>query len=247
MDEGKCDAYNERMHKSTVAEIRARFDHDVERFSNLETGQSATMDAALALELVAQTAATVTPKATHVLDLGCGAGNYTLKLLQALPGLNCTLVDLSQPMLERAEQRVSAATTGRVTPLQADLRELPLAPKSVDIVLAAAVLHHLRTDDEWEAVFSALHTVLRPGGALWIFDLVEHSHPTVQALQWERYGAYLTGFKGEGYREQVFAYIEKEDTPKPLLWQCALLERVGFASVDILHKNGPFAAFGAIK
>jgi tRNA (cmo5U34)-methyltransferase len=233
--------------KSTVEEIRERFDADVERFSNLETGQTATMDAALALELIALTAAAVTPGARHVLDLGCGAGNYTLKQLQFLPNLDCTLVDLSQPMLDRAKERVSAATAGKVTTLQADLRALSLAPESVDIVLAAAVLHHLRTPEEWEAVFAALHATLRPGGALWIFDLVEHADPIVQALQWERYGAYLTEFKGEGYREQVFAYIAKEDTPAPLLWQCDLLARVGFSRVDILHKNGPFAAFGAIK
>ena len=31
--------------KSTVEEIRRRFDADVERFSNLETGQSATAEA----------------------------------------------------------------------------------------------------------------------------------------------------------------------------------------------------------
>ena len=235
------------MHKSTIEEIRARFDADVERFSNLETGQTATMDAALALELMAQTAAAVTPHATHVLDLGCGAGNYTLKLLASLPDLNCTLVDLSQPMLTRAHERVSAATTGDVATLQADLRTLSLTPESVDIILVAAVLHHLRESSEWEAVFAALHAALRPGGALWIFDMVLHTDPTVQKLQWERYGAYLVGLKGESYRDQVFAYIEKEDTPRPLLWQCALLERVGFSRVDILHKNGPFAAFGAIK
>jgi tRNA (cmo5U34)-methyltransferase len=39
--------------KSTTEEIRARFDRDVERFSRLETGQQATMDAPLVLELVA--------------------------------------------------------------------------------------------------------------------------------------------------------------------------------------------------
>ena len=44
--------------KSTVEEIRLRFDADVERFSNLETGQSATVDAPLAMALVAQAAAT---------------------------------------------------------------------------------------------------------------------------------------------------------------------------------------------
>ena len=249
LDTRQACAYNSGMNrpKSTVEEIRVRFDADVERFSNLETGQTATMDAALALELIAQTAAAVTPSARYVLDLGCGAGNYTLKLLTFLPNLNCTLVDLSQPMLTRAQERVSVATTGKVTTLQTDLRSLHLAPESVDIVLAAAVLHHLRTPEEWEAVFVALYAALRPGGALWIFDLVEHADPTIQALQWQRYGQYLTEFKGPDYREQVFAYIAQEDTPAPLLWQCTLLERVGFSRVDILHKNGPFAAFGAIK
>jgi tRNA (cmo5U34)-methyltransferase len=235
------------MTKSTVDEIRARFDADVERFSNLETGQTATMDAALALELIAQTAAVVTPNARQLLDLGCGAGNYTLKQLQFLPNLDCTLVDLSLLMLNRAKERVSAATAGTVTMLQSDLRTLHLTPNSVDIILAAAVLHHLRDESEWEEVFAALYTALRPGGALWIFDLVEHTDTTVQALQWQRYGAYLTEFKSDAYREQVFAYIAKEDTPRPLLWQCDLLARVGFSRVDILHKNGPFAAFGAIK
>jgi glycerol uptake facilitator-like aquaporin len=37
--------------KSTVDEIRQRFDADVERFSNLDTGQSATVDAPLVYAL----------------------------------------------------------------------------------------------------------------------------------------------------------------------------------------------------
>jgi tRNA (cmo5U34)-methyltransferase len=42
-------------------------------------------------------------------------------------------------------------------------------------VLAAAVLHHLRADQEWRDVFAAFHRALRPGGSLWVFDLVESS------------------------------------------------------------------------
>src|SRR3954454_22293570 len=101
--------------KSAVDEIRRRFDADVERFSNLKTGQSATVDAPLALALVAEAAAATTPHARHVLDVGCGAGNYTLKLLERLPGLDPTLVDLSRPMLDRAAGRVGRATIGQVT------------------------------------------------------------------------------------------------------------------------------------
>src|ERR1700676_1657023 len=110
--------------KSTVNEIRQRFDADVERFSNLETGQSATVDAPLAMTLVAQAAAATTPHARHVLDVGCGAGNYTLKLLEHVPNLDVTLIDLSQQMLDRARERVSRATTGRISISQGDIRQV---------------------------------------------------------------------------------------------------------------------------
>lgn len=39
--------------KSSISEIQARFDKDVERFADLETGQAATVDAPLAMELIA--------------------------------------------------------------------------------------------------------------------------------------------------------------------------------------------------
>jgi tRNA (cmo5U34)-methyltransferase len=233
--------------KSTVEEIRRRFDADVERFSNLETGQSATVDAPLVLALVAEAAAATTPHARHVLDVGCGAGNYTLKLLERLPNLAATLIDLSQPMLERAGERVSRATSGRITIIQGDIREVNLPAGEFDIVLAAAVLHHLRTDEEWQAVHAAFHRALRPGGSVWVFDLVESSIPAVQGLMRRRYGEYLTRLKDEAYREHVFAYVEREDTPRPLLFQLDLLRQVGFAQVEVLHKNVCFAAFGAVK
>lgn len=232
--------------KSTVEEIRQRFDADVERFSNLETGQSATIDAPLAMVLVAQAAAATTPRARHVLDVGCGAGNYTLKLLELLPNLDVTLIDLSRPMLDRAAERVRPATAGTVTTIQGDVREVELPGGTVDIILAAAVLHHLREDSEWRAVFAAFHRALRPGGSLWVFDLVESSIPAVQQLMRRRYGEYLTGLKDKSYRDHVFAYVEKEDTPRPLLFQLDLLREVGFAQIEVLHKNVCFAAFGAV-
>ncbi len=233
--------------KSSVEEIRQRFDADVERFSNLQTGQSATIDAPLAMELVAQAAAVVTPQAKHVVDVGCGAGNYTLKLLEQVPNLDVTLIDLSQPMLDRAVQRVQTQTKGRVTCIQGDIREISLPESGCDVILAAAVLHHLRTDAEWEHVFSSFHRTLRPGGSIWIFDLIESSIGAVQSLMWKRYGDYLVNFKDEAYRDHVYAYIEQEDTPRPLMYQLDLLRKVGFQQVEILHKNSCFAAFGALK
>jgi len=233
--------------KSTVEEIRQRFDSDVERFSNLATGQSATVDAPLAMALVAEAAAAATPHARAVLDIGCGAGNYTLKLLEHLPALEVTLVDLSRPMLDRAVVRIAEAGVQSVTALQGDIRQIALPDGGFDIVLASAVLHHLRTDDEWRTVFAAVHRALRPGGSFWIFDLVDSSIPAVGDLMRRKYAEYLTAFRGEAYRDEVFAYVDREDTPKPLTFQLQLLRAAGFREIEVLHKHLCFAAFGALR
>ncbi|QNN25309.1 class I SAM-dependent methyltransferase [Planctomycetales bacterium ZRK34] len=233
--------------KSTVDEIRARFDADVERFSNLETGQVAAQDSAKCMAMIARAAAAVCPEGRDLLDIGCGAGNYSLMLLKQRPGVNVTLVDLSRPMLDRAQQRVGEATAGSVNTLQGDVREVDLGAGRYDWILAAAVLHHLRSDAEWVDVFTRLHAALRPGGSLWIYDMVEHESAPVGTMMQSDYGDYLVSLKDAAYRDHVFDYIQQEDTPRPLTFQMELMRSVGFTNIDVLHKNTCFAAFGGIR
>src|ERR1700733_5960030 len=168
--QGKKNMATPLANKSTLEEIRLRFDQDVERFSNLETGQQATIDAPLVLDLVAQTCARHLRPQSTVVDLGCGAGNFTLRVLQEVAKLHCHLVDLSRPMLDRAEQRIRAGGASSVQTYQSDLRALSFAEGSVDCILASAVLHHLRDDQDWRSAFRRFHTWLKPGGRLYVSD-----------------------------------------------------------------------------
>ncbi|MBB5351589.1 tRNA (cmo5U34)-methyltransferase [Haloferula luteola] len=229
--------------KSSLDEIRARFDADVDRFSQLETGQQATLDAPLVLDRVAHTASTHLRSGDRLLDLGCGAGNFTLRVMQECGTMDCTLVDLSTPMLERARKRVADAGATAIHTLASDLRDLELPENSFDAILAGAVLHHLREDDDWSHVFRQLHRWLRPGGRLYVADLVEFDDPRVQAKMWQNYGDYLTTLGGEDYRDRVFAYIDQEDSPRSLPYQIRLLEQCGFSHWDILHRNSVFACY----
>jgi len=235
------------MNKSTVAEIRERFDNDVERFSNLDTGQVSTIDADISLELITSAAARIKPDAVHILDLGCGAGNYTLKMLSKLPNLNCTLIDLSGPMLQRAQERVSKETTGKVQIIQGDIRDIDLPDDHFDIMLAGAVLHHLREDEDWEFVFTKLFNALNKGGCLMIADLITQDTELLNDFTWEKYGDYLEKIGGADYRKKVLDYVAKEDSPRSLNFQMDLMKRIGFESVEILHKHVCFAAYGGIK
>ncbi|KRD61547.1 methyltransferase type 11 [Flavobacterium sp. Root935] len=235
------------MKKSTIEEIKERFDKDVERFSNLETGQVATIDATISLELITEASKRIVPNAATVLDVGCGAGNYTLKMLSKVPNLSCTLVDLSLPMLDKAFERVSAETNGKVIVKQGDIREIDLEENSFDIILAGAVLHHLRDDQDWETTFTKLFKLLKPGGCLMISDLITQDTDLLNEYTWQIYGEYLEGIGGAVYRKNVFDYIAKEDTPRSMNYQLDLMKKVGFSKVEILHKNMCFGAFGGIK
>jgi tRNA (cmo5U34)-methyltransferase len=234
--------------KSTLTEIERRFDNDVERFSNLETGQVSTIDAALAMELITEAALAATPAIGKTLDIGCGAGNNTIKLLRAYAGsFDCDLNDLSLPMLDRARQRVSGETDGKISVIHGDFRAAKLSDESYDIILAAAVLHHLRDDQDWVDTFTKIFHLLKPGGSFWVTDLVSHENGHVHELMWRRYGDYLETKGGKDYKNKVFDYIDKEDSPRPVTFQLDLMRKIGFQSVDILHKNSCFSAFGGIK
>jgi tRNA (cmo5U34)-methyltransferase len=233
--------------KASNEEITARFDHDVERFSNQETGQQTTIDAPITMELCTEAARYINPQANELLDIGCGAGNYTLSMLGKIPNLNCTLNDLSMPMLEKAKERVTKQTHGKITVMHDDMRNLDLPDNHFDIVLAAATFHHLRDDADWELVFTKIYKMLKPGGSLWISDLITHGSAPVNKLFEDKYRTYLETLGGVEYGKKVFDYIAYEDTPRSLNYQLALLSKVGFTTTEILHKNSCFAAFGAIK
>ena len=233
--------------KSTVEEIRARFDHDVERFSNLDTGQQAVIDAPLVLELIAQACQRHLKPDDTMLDVGCGAGNFTLRVLREVGPLHCHLADLSQPMLTCAEQRVRAGLAASVETHHSDLRELSFQQNSFDCILASAVLHHLRDDEDWAASFARFHRWLKPGGRLYVTDLAYFELPDVQELMWDRYGRYLESFAGKDGRDKIVAIIEKEDSPRSLPYQLDLLKSTGFSKYDVLHRNSVFACYFGVR
>lgn len=235
--------------KSSLKEIEARFDKDVDRFSNLETGQATTVDALFNLELITDGIAHSHPQLTELLDIGCGAGNYTVKLLSKLQSNpNVILSDLSKPMLEKATDRIKSLTKGKVNQVQGDFRSMDLQGKTVDCIIATAVLHHLRDDADWESSFRKLFGLLKPGGSLWIFDLVAHDEQSIHHLMYEqRYGDFLISLRDKAYRDHVFDYIDHEDSPRSTLYQVDMLRKVGFDRVEILHKHLCFASFVAYK
>jgi tRNA (cmo5U34)-methyltransferase len=168
-------------------------------------------------------------------------------MLSKIPNLECSLLDLSRPMLNKAYERVTSQTANNVRIIQNDIRTAPLQEKYFDIILAGAVLHHLRDDNDWEQVFTKIYKLLKPNGCLMISDLIIQDTDTLTKYTWECYEKYLNKIGGEEYGQKVLDYIRKEDSPRSINYQIELMKQVGFSSIEILHKNICFAAFGRVK
>ena len=227
--------------------IRRNFDQQVDRFSNIETGQTTAIDSPLCMELVSRSALLLNPDAKSIMDLGCGGGNYAVKVASLLPDVDCTLVDISANMLERAVERVAEIISGKVTALHGDYRELDLGENQYDVITAGTTLHHLRGDEEWVLVFSKIHRALKPGGTFWINDIVIGETNEITQMMLDGWVSIL---RKQVSQEEVDMYLdryESEDTPRTLSYQIDLLKQVGFQETFVLHKHFNFAAFGARK
>ncbi len=98
----------------------------------------------------------VTPGET-VLDLGCGAGEFSAALVSA--GAAPIAVDVAAEALRRAR----AGLAGLDTRLWAPGEPLPVPDASVDVVWAGEVIEHVADVAPW---LSEVRRVLRPRGTL---------------------------------------------------------------------------------
>lgn len=233
--------------KISVEELERQFDNDVERFSNEQTGQTTTVDASLVLSMVEQSILRFCPQAKKMCDIGCGAGNFSLRIARKLPDLQLTLLDLSSAMLDRAETRLRAENFVVEETIKSDIAVASLPENRFDVVVAAASLHHLRTRQDWENVFERIYRSLKIGGSFWMWDLIRHENDAVESVQQERYAEYLTQLRDADYQRHVFEYIERSDSPETLSFLIETLCSVGFCNIDIIHKNVVFAALVAVK
>jgi tRNA (cmo5U34)-methyltransferase len=76
-----------------------------------------------------------------------------------------------------------------------------------------------------------------------VWDIATFDHPAIHKVMWQRFGDYFKSIKGPEYRDNVFAYIDKEDAPRSLAFQLRLLADTGFTEFEVLHRNCVFACY----
>jgi ubiquinone/menaquinone biosynthesis C-methylase UbiE len=162
----------------------------------------------------------------RLLDLGGGAGTYTIAFCQASPELTAVLFDLPGP-LALAQTMVSAAgLTDRVTLVAGDFHTDAL-PRGFDLVLLSNILHG-RSEETNQRILREVYRALEPAGELIVRDVLmneDRTSPTFGALF--AVNLLLHSASGRCYTFSEFS---------------GWLAKIGFRDLEVLETNAVLRA-----
>jgi 2-polyprenyl-3-methyl-5-hydroxy-6-metoxy-1,4-benzoquinol methylase len=185
------------------------------------------LDLSLLLRARAALARVDLDSAGSVADLGCATGTFAARL--ARPGRVVTAVDASAESLAELERlHGDLVARGLLEPVHADLTELPLEPRSVDVAFCMEVLEHVHED---ELALREIARVVKPGGVLVLS--VPNSHAAKPLT--ERLGATSV------HREPGPAEHVREGYTEQQLQ--ALLASAGFRPISVRGVGGALYRF----
>ncbi len=184
----------------------------------------------------------------HILDLGCGNGEFVRQLAQTpFRGEYCGL-DFSLPLLEAAD------SNPRPFPInfrQSDLtgNDWPgFYTNPFDLIVSFAVLHHIPSNDLRQQIVAQAASLLRPGGRFVLSNWQFLNSPRLVARiqSWERAGLapsdvdendYLLDWRagGEGLR-----YVHHFDETE----LAALAAIAGFVVLETFYSDGENGRLG---
>ena len=136
------------------------------------------------------------PEGLDVVDLGAGTGRLSCLLAPAARSIRA--LDTSPNMLKVAAARLARRSHHNWTVAVADHRNLPLADRTADLVVSGWSLCYTVLDHpgagrgELDRALAEIRRVLRPGGAIIVFETLGTGYETPHAPEeLRRYFAYL--------------------------------------------------------
>ncbi len=149
-----------------------------------------------------------------ILDVGTGTAQIPIEFCRRPHPPRITGIDLSAEMIRLGRQNVMAAgLQQRITLNQVDAKTLPYEPGSYDAVISNSIVHHI---PQPQAVMAEMVRVLRPGGLLFVRDLLRPAdEATVEQLV-ATYAADENDHQQQLFRQSLHASLTVEEVGEML-------------------------------
>lgn len=219
-------------------------------------------------KLIIKLVKTTQPKPKRLLDLGCGTGTLTLRLVEAFPNTEIIGIDYDPTLIPLAQKRCQRYSN-RVRFIQEDLRLrnwITHVKGKCDAVVSATALHWL-SEKQLVRLYNQLVKLLKSGGIFLNADHAGNSYPPLQQyweshrnqmkkskpLRGEGWGSFwkdylkVLGSNSRSTRRTVLGPWEGIEKGLPLSWHLDTLRQAGFIAFDCFWRCDCDAIYGGIK
>jgi ubiquinone/menaquinone biosynthesis C-methylase UbiE len=175
--------------------------------------------------------ASVIPQGRYekILDMGCGVGQKTIPIADAIPGAEVHAIDLSAPMIKYAHKR--AERMGRKIHFsQQNAERTKFASESFDLIFSTILFHEL-PPDAIRNVVAEIYRTLKPGGLTAHLNLPPYS-------QMSPYNAFLMDWETRNNGEPFWRAFHELDLP-------AIFCEAGFRNIREVAAESKNTGLGA--
>ena len=148
-------------------------------------------------------------------------------------------------MLAQAKQALGQEQGQSIRFVRAGFLSYHHRAEPVDVVITKAALHHL--PDFWKQIaLGNMNSMLKPGGILYIFDVVFHFHPSEYR---EKIRAWIQEFEskaGKEFTQEVEIHIRDEYSTFHWILE-GMLHKAGFAIEQTRIRDGFLTEYHCIK
>lgn len=192
----------------------------------------------------------------RILELGCGTGELSLKILQRCPNAQVIALDYSPRMLQFAQSKIAAAGyQNRWSGIEADFGDWANNPEKFaiggefDACVSSLAIHHLQDEMKFK-LFQQIALSLNPNGCFWNADPTLPETPVlveVYKAAREEWAA-AQGITLAEVRAKVGTSVTQgyssQDQLATLNTHLQMLTQAGFATVAVPWKYYGMAVFG---
>ncbi|MEA5616873.1 class I SAM-dependent methyltransferase [Cronbergia sp. UHCC 0137] len=197
------------------------------------------------------------PKKTHrILELGCGTGELSLKILNRYPNAEIIALDYSPRMIQFSQAKITTAGyEKRWTGIEADFGEWANYPEKLgigtdfDACVSSLAIHHL-TDEMKLKLYQQIAANLNPDGCFWNADPTLPESPILKEIdeiareEWRnKQGINITETRAKVGQSETQGY-SNQDQLATLNIQLEMLTTAGFSTVAVPWKYYGLAVFG---
>ncbi|WP_437811345.1 class I SAM-dependent methyltransferase [Sorangium sp. So ce1078] len=149
------------------------------------------------------------PDLAYALDVGTGTCLLPIELCRRVPTARIKAIDLSASMLGLGRRHVEQAGLNAVIAIALqDAKALPEPDDTFSAVLSNSIVHHIPEPME---VMREMHRVLRPGGLLFVRDLVRPENEASVAALVDTYAANDTAYQRALFDASLRAALSLEE------------------------------------